>query len=129
MKKFNLISLIAAVLTCFLAQQVSATPHCLPCPYSCNDLGLGHKDCSQASIAGGICCLDLTQKGLELAQARERITGSSAAGGYQGGGSVGGGCPAGFHQSGSRCSPQDRQHGCKDLRGPSGQTCISGRAN
>jgi hypothetical protein len=117
MKKNNLLAFGAVVLSCLLSQEAFATPHCQPCPYSCSDLGLGHKDCSQASNAGGVCCVDLTQKGLELAQAREGIAGNTNASAAP--------CPPGFHPRSSKCSPQDRQHGCKDLRGPTGQTCVS----
>jgi len=108
------------------AQESSATPHCQRCPYDCGDLGLGHKDCSELSRSGGLCCVDLTQKGLELARELERARNDAY--GNQGGGYQGRGqdrCPAGFQPSERKCSPDERRRGCKDIRTPSGLGCVN----
>jgi hypothetical protein len=94
-----------------------ATPHCQPCPYSCADLGLGKKDCSQLSEARGLCCVDLTQKGLDLAKEQERLLAKN---------NVAATCPAGFKPSEQRCSDAERQRGCRDQRvGPNRMGCVS----
>jgi hypothetical protein len=95
----------------------SATPHCQPCPYSCADLGLGRKDCSQLSESRGLCCVDLTQRGLELAKEQERLLGR---------GNGGTPCPVGFTPSEQRCSDNERKRGCRDQRvGPERKGCVS----
>lgn len=115
-------SLIAvAVLTLLVvANYAEATPNCQKCPYSCSDLGLGKKDCSIISVSGGICCLDLTQKGLEIAAARAAVSGNSGSPGSNA--SRGHGCPSGF-RPGPKCTQDQRRRGCKDLRGSNGESC------
>jgi hypothetical protein len=95
----------------------SATPNCRACPYSCNDLGLGKKDCSFVSESKGICCVDLTQKGLELAAAQEAALKANAANQV-------GQCPRGFTPRERRCSDKERAKGCKDMRLSNGQGCV-----
>jgi len=34
-------------------------------------------------------------------------------------------CPSGFSPSEQKCTPQERSHGCKDIRLPSGLGCVS----
>jgi hypothetical protein len=116
----RILSLIALGLSLLVAAPASATPHCRTCPYSCSDLGLGKKDCSFVSEARGVCCVDLTQKGLELAAAQE------AAAGVNGGrpNVPTGQCPSGFRPSEQKCSPAERLRGCKDMRLPSGLGCV-----
>jgi hypothetical protein len=115
-KKLLLVSLAVAVSSRFIPS-ASATPHCQPCPYSCTDLGLGRKDCSELSQSRGLCCVDLTKKGLELAKEQERILGSSAQASP---------CPPGFTPSEQRCSDAERQRGCRDQRvGPDRRGCVS----
>lgn len=108
------------------AASASATPYCHACPYDCSDLGLGRKDCSFLSDARGTCCVDLTQKGLELAEARERAEGGNR-GGYHNNNnnnSRNERCPAGFSPSEQKCSPDERRRGCKDIRLPNGLGCV-----
>ncbi|MFM1848478.1 MAG: hypothetical protein RL417_1952 [Pseudomonadota bacterium] len=94
----------------------SATPHCQACPYSCADLGLGKKDCSQLSESRGLCCVDLTQRGLELAKEQERLLAKNNVTP----------CPAGFTPSEQRCSDSERKRGCRDQRvGPERRGCVS----
>lgn len=101
----------------FVAGSATATPHCQPCPYSCADLGLGKKDCSFVSDSRGVCCVDLTKKGLELAQEQEKLLGNKVAAS---------GCPSGFKPSERRCSPDERKRGCRDQRvGPNNMGCVS----
>ena len=93
-----------------------ATPHCQPCPYSCADLGLGKKDCSQLSEARGLCCVDLTQKGLDLVKEQERLLAKNNVTA----------CPPGFKPSEQRCSDGERKRGCRDQRvGPERRGCVS----
>lgn len=95
----------------------AATPHCQPCPYTCADLGLGKRDCSQLSESRGLCCLDLTQRGLELAKEQERLLGSNK---------VATACPPGFAPSEQRCSEAERARGCRDQRvGPERRGCVT----
>lgn len=97
---------------------VSATPNCRQCPYTCSDLGLGKKDCSVVSEARGICCLDLTQKGLEIAAAQEAaLKDKTTAAAREH-------CPAGFSPREQRCSPAERAKGCRDVRLSSGMGCV-----
>jgi len=94
-----------------------ATPHCQECPYTCADLGLGKKDCSQLSEARGLCCVDLTQKGLDLAKEQERLLAKNK---------VSTPCPPGFTPSEQRCSDSERKRGCRDQRvGPERTGCVT----
>lgn len=34
-------------------------------------------------------------------------------------------CPAGFHETNRKCSDNERRHGCKDIKTPSGLRCIN----
>ncbi len=95
----------------------AATPNCRACPYSCSDLGLGKKDCSFVSETRGICCVDLTHKGLEIAAAQEAALKANAV-------NQGGQCPRGFTPRERRCSDKERAKGCKDMRLPNGQGCV-----
>src|SRR5438552_4085989 len=102
-----------AVLMGFNAVPAFATPHCRACPYSCYDLGLGHKDCSELPHGGNnVCCVDLTRKGIELAEAQDHVAPAQE------------NCPAGFSPSERKCSNDERRHGCKDIRLDSGLGCV-----
>jgi hypothetical protein len=113
----RILIVLAFALTAFGVSLASATPNCRPCPYSCADLGLGKKDCSFVSEARGICCVDLTQKGLEIAAAQESAMKASGA-------NQAGQCPRGFTPRERRCSDAERSRGCKDMRLPNGQGCV-----
>lgn len=111
------LSLIALVATVAFAGTATATPHCQKCPYTCSDLGLGKKDCSQLSESRGLCCVDLTQKGLDLAKEQERVLGESQNARVS--------CPSGFKPSERSCSPDERKRGCRDMRvGPNNMGCV-----
>jgi len=116
----RLLALVALVISTFAIDLASATPNCRQCPYTCNDLGLGKKDCSAVSETRGICCLDLSKKGLEMAAAQEAAlkdkTTSAATVREQ--------CPSGFRPSEQKCSPAERAKGCKDVRLSSGLGCV-----
>jgi len=116
MKNTILSALLVATCVCVTAGVVKADPFCQKCPYSCADLGLGHKDCSELSQSRGLCCVDLTQKGLKLAKAQDMALASAA--------SVSEQCPSGFQPSEQKCSPKERNHGCKDVRLPGGLGCV-----
>ena len=113
------VAILVAVASMFVTSVASATPDCRPCPYSCSDLGLGKKDCSVVSDTRGVCCLDLTQKGLELAKAQASVLDKNSASARQDR------CPAGFRPSEQKCSVEERRRGCKDMRLPSGLGCVA----
>lgn len=110
------IAVLVAVASLFVCNTASASPDCRPCPYSCSDLGLGKKDCSAVSESKGVCCLDLTQKGLDLARAQESALAKVQPRQEQ--------CPAGFRPSEQKCSVEERRRGCKDMRLPGGLGCV-----
>jgi hypothetical protein len=123
----RIVLVVAAFASSLIATAASATPNCRPCPYSCNDLGLGKKDCSFLSDSRGVCCLDLTQKGLELADAQARVLADQNAKRPNYGGQNYGAqetCPSGFRPSEQKCSPEERRRGCKDMRLPNGLGCV-----
>jgi hypothetical protein len=116
-----------ASLICGGATIASATPNCRPCPYSCNDLGLGKKDCSFLNEARGVCCLDLSQKGIEVANAQAQVLAQQNTQRPQYNAQNGldqQSCPPGFRPSEQKCSPEERRRGCKDMRLPSGLGCV-----
>jgi hypothetical protein len=126
----NVFACLALVSTLFFASAfpASATPHCRQCPYDCSDLSLGRRDCSEMRPAGGLCCVDLTEYGLQLAREIERNQGSRPSNnnnnnGYNNRG--GDRCPPGFSPSERKCSQQERRNGCRDVRTPSGLGCVS----
>ena len=98
-------------------QVASADPYCRACPYTCDDLGLGRKDCSELSRSRGLCCLDLTEKGLKLARAQEEALGNNAVAQAEH-------CPSGFQPSEQKCTQDERRSGCKDIRLPGGLGCV-----
>jgi hypothetical protein len=110
------ILLITLVTVVGLATPLSADPYCRACPNSCEDLGLGSKDCSELPRARGLCCVDLTKKGLKLAQELDRASGPARETAER--------CPNGFHPSEQKCSPEERRRGCKDMRLPGGLGCV-----
>ena len=118
---FTASTLIALLLVAgfgFNPQNASADPYCQACPYSCDDLGLGRKDCSELSSSRGLCCLDLTQKGLKLAKAQSDALGSGAVAAAEH-------CPSGFQPSEQKCTQSERRNGCKDIRLPGGLGCVN----
>ena len=117
MKTISIAALVSAIVFSILPAAASATPHCQPCPYSCSDLGLGKKDCSMLSETRGLCCVDLTQKGLDLAKEQERLLAKN---------NPAVSCPAGFKPSERSCSQDERRRGCRDQRvGPNNMGCVS----
>jgi hypothetical protein len=118
-KRFVLSTFIATITAAIaLPASVSADPHCSACPYSCFDLGLSSKECSQLSTSNGICCLDLTKKGLAVAREYERVKESTRPTAVQER------CPSGFYPSEQKCSVEERRRGCKDMRLPGGLGCV-----
>jgi|GEM_PF-1601128 len=121
--------IVFSVLLCSVGvggvERASADAHCRPCPYSCYDLGLGRKECSEISASRGVCCVDLTKKGMQVALEMERVQQQGAqrpsyADSYPSTDR----CPAGFQPSEQKCSPDERRRGCKDVRTPSGLGCV-----
>lgn len=113
--------LLCATMLVLPVASISATPHCRTCPYSCNDLGMGSKDCSFVSQSRGVCCLDLTKKALEVAMAQEQVGGAPGANRPL---QVREECPPGFRPSEQKCSQAERSRGCKDMRLPGGLGCV-----
>jgi hypothetical protein len=115
MKCKTLVLLFVTILLSVSMSDANAIPRCQKCPYSCSDLGLGKKDCSFVSDSGGVCCVDLSGKGSEIAEARAKVTSQEVSS-----------CPAGFTPSEQRCSDQERRRGCRDQRvGPNRMGCVS----
>jgi hypothetical protein len=115
-KKFVGLIAIIITITVALASTVSATPYCQPCPYDCDDIGLGNKDCSELPGRGGACCVDLTKKGLELAQQQSSVDDEEDDDEE---------CPDGFEESEDKCTSEERAEGCKDIRLDNGTGCVS----
>lgn len=115
--------LIALLSFIALAPSANAIPNCRPCPYSCQDLGLGKKDCSFVSESRGVCCLDLSKKGADLADAQAAVIERQEDRGRPTS-SARETCPAGFRPSEQKCSPEERRRGCKDMRLPGGLGCV-----
>ena len=118
--KTRLLLSLALTVICLVSGTAFAEPHCQPCPYSCYDLGLGKKDCSDVSESRGICCVDLSSRGFKLAKEQERLLGSK----NNSYGNTQERCPAGFQQSEQKCSPDERRRGCKDIRLNNGIGCV-----
>lgn len=117
------ISLFITLLMASLGiQNASATPDCRPCPYSCEDLGAGKKDCRFISESRGVCCLDLSPKGKDIAEAQAKVLQSQGL--NRPSSSSQERCPAGFQPREQRCSPEERRRGCKDVRLSSGLGCV-----
>jgi hypothetical protein len=106
------------------ASNAAAIPNCRPCPYSCQDLGLGKKDCSFVSESRGVCCLDLSKKGADLAEAQAAVIDQQQGSGRPSGYNTRETCPSGFRPSEQKCSPEERRRGCKDMRLPGGLGCV-----
>lgn len=106
------------------ASSALAIPNCRPCPYSCQDLGLGKKDCSFVSESRGVCCLDLSKKGADLAEAQASVLEQQQGYGRPSSSSSRETCPPGFRPSEQKCSPEERRRGCKDMRLPGGLGCV-----
>jgi hypothetical protein len=122
MKKSVIFALFIGTIFGFIAESAFATPYCSRCPYSCSDLGLGRKDCSEIEASGRSCCVDLTQRGLDVARAFENRDNSRD---QQRPRRDEERCPAGFSPSERKCSPDERRRGCKDIRLNSGLGCVS----
>lgn len=121
--KFRIVILLAIAFLA-LADFALAIPRCNSCPYSCEMMGLGRRECSNKSNSAGVCCVDLSSEGLEFAMEFDRARGNSPQQNYPQGGQNYDRCPAGFQPSEQKCSPQERQRGCKDIRLPSGLGCV-----
>ena len=110
-------SSLFAISLALTAASAIADPYCNRCPNNCESLGLGRKDCSEIASARGLCCVDLTQKGLRIANELDRAQGSNDARSNEH-------CPSGFSPSEKKCSNEERRRGCKDMRLPGGLGCV-----
>jgi len=113
---------ITLFLTALGINNASAIPDCRPCTYSCEDLGAGKKDCRFISESRGVCCLDLSNKGKDIAEAQKQVLESQTTARPAPGRDER--CPAGFKPREQRCSPDERRRGCKDVRLSSGLGCV-----
>ena len=119
--KMRAIFLALLSLTAITTNKAYATPYCHACPFSCDNLQLGHKDCSLVQGGSGSCCVDLTQKGLSRAQEYDQR--ANAAPRWQQNERQDT-CPPGYQPSEQKCRPEERRHGCKDIRLNSGLGCV-----
>jgi hypothetical protein len=131
--KLNYLLAALSFFSIFSYSDVSADVHCRQCPYSCYDLGLDRKECREVSESRGVCCVDLTKKGMQVALERERVENQYNRPDYnrpeygrpqQPQQPQQDRCPAGFQPSERKCSDQERRRGCKDVRLPSGLGCV-----
>ncbi len=106
----------------FVIPDASAIPYCRTCPFDCDDLGLedGEKDCSDQGGSGNACCVDLSKKGLEIAEAQDDVNDDD-----DDDGDDDEECPAGFEESEDKCTEEEREEGCKDIRLDNGKGCVS----
>lgn len=102
----------------------SADPYCSSCPNTCAGLGLGHRDCSELPRARGLCCVDLTQKGLKIAHELDRASDDNDRHDIRDRAVAAEHCPSGFSPSERKCSQDERRRGCKDMRLPGGLGCV-----
>lgn len=109
----------------FIPQSVYAIPRCQSCPYSCAYLDLGGKDCSNTSVSRGLCCVDLSREGMEIANAQQQALGAYSSRDYRAQPRVAEHCPSGFRPSEDKCRPEERRKGCKDIRMPGGLGCVN----
>ncbi len=120
-------AIIALTLTVSLAAGAStavADPYCRKCPASCASMGLNKKDCRDISSSAGLCCVDVNDRGMDYVKEQDRVLASNQPVSQPGVSAAQDRCPAGFQPSEQKCSPQERQHGCKDIRLPSGLGCV-----
>lgn len=139
-------SALGAVL-CFCSLHLTSSPAsadevCRPCPFDCEGIGAGRKDCKNLSAYRGQCCVDLDDRGKDQLEDRDRENtygrhprydredryGRSRyndPGAYDDkNGFQPGDCPVGYHVNDRPCTNDERQRGCSDLRSRSGQTCV-----
>jgi hypothetical protein len=116
---------VAVALVCALGILTSdawAIPYCRPCPFDCDELGLeeGGKDCSDRGASGNACCVDLSPKGLDLAEAQDDVNDSDDDDDDVDDEE----CPDGFEESEDKCTEEEREEGCKDIRLDNGKGCV-----
>jgi hypothetical protein len=104
----------------FMVREGAAIPYCRTCPFDCDDLGLedGGKDCSDRGDSGNACCVDLSPKGLDLAEAQDDVNDDQEEDDDEE-------CPAGFEESEDKCTEEEREEGCKDIRLDNGKGCVN----
>ena len=115
----------------FASLDAFADEVCRPCPFDCEGIGAGRKDCKNLSSHRGQCCVDLDDRGKDKLEDkdyentyghRSRLNDPGAyddKNGYQPGD-----CPVGYHVNDRPCTNDERRRGCNDVRSPSGQTCV-----
>ena len=126
------ILLLAAVACLIGAESAAADEVCRPCPFSCQQIGIDDRDCSNRDQRGNRCCVDLDNRGKdqlrELERNHRRDPRRHDAGAYDDRtGFNPGDCPAGFHVNERNCNDDERRRGCMDKRSPSGQICVGWR--
>ncbi len=121
--KFSTCLSVAVALVCALCVRIPdawSIPYCRPCPFDCDDLGLeeGGKDCSDRGKSDNACCVDLSEKGLDLAEAQDDVNDEGDEDDDEE-------CPDGFEESEDKCTEEEREDGCKDIRLDNGKGCVS----
>lgn len=139
-------SIVLAALACLIGTEVAmADEVCRECPFSCQQIGIDERDCSNRDQRGGRCCVDLDNRGKDQLREREQYGAGprhrlgngdhprrdprrNDAGAYDDrAGFNPGDCPAGFHVNERNCNDEERRRGCMDKRSPSGQICVGWR--
>ena len=111
------VSIVLALISLIPFSSAFATPHCETCPYDCDELSLGHKDCNDLAPRGNTCCVDLSKKGLELVDAQDEVEQDDEEKDEE--------CPSGYEESENKCTSEERAEGCKDVRLDNGKGCVS----
>jgi hypothetical protein len=99
------------------SMNIAADPYCKPCPLNCDDLGLQRKHCEEIKGGRGLCCVELSDRGLEIVEAQDAALGNNNKAPQES-------CPPGFQVSERRCSDKERKNGCKDIRLNNGLGCV-----
>ena len=110
---------ILACAACLLTSSAWADPYCAKCPNSCSELGLDSDDCEDIASGRGVCCVELTEHGREVVNAQDDALAEDDQPVQQEH------CPSGFSPSERKCTPDEREEGCRDVRLPGGLGCVS----
>lgn len=155
MKNINKIKILFLICFCCLTSFAAlAEEVCRACPFDCRGIGASDKDCKNLSSSRGYgqCCVDLDDRGQDQLRRQDDYNSNSRntynprqndsrqydsrqydsrqrdPGAYDDRtGYNPGDCPSGFHVNERKCTDDERRRGCKDMRSPSGLTCVGWR--
>ena len=110
-------ALALSIATCVVSTPVFAIPYCSSTEQvNCAKYVIEGKDCHQTESEGFTQCIDVSQRGMEIIQARVSSDREVAENQER--------CPQGYQQSEQKCSNEERRRGCKDIRLDSGMGCV-----